>query len=272
MSGMTRSMPSISSSGNMRPASMTTMSSPDSIASMFFPISPTPPSGMTRSGLAKERDLLRRPLRLFGLGLGSGRSREVEGERGEVREERVAKRGLVKRRRRVVDGEDDEPVLKPRLAVDARDGFAREELAHRVPAQRHDDPRAQHLEVSAKPDVAGGDLVRERVAIFGRPVPDDVRDEHLPPVEADPGEELVQELARGADERLALHVLVVPGGLAQEEQAGLAGAVAGDGLAGASVERAGPAGTDLGGDSVQVHRGRIVHRARLWRQGGCSSM
>src|SRR5438445_11017514 len=177
MSGMTRSMPSISSSGNMRPASMTTMSSPDSIASMFFAISPTPPSGMTRSGLAKERDLLRRPLRLFGLGLGSGRSREVEGERGEVREERVAKRGLVERRRRVVDGEDDEPVLQPRLAVDARDGFAWEELAHRVPAQRHDDPRAQHLEVSAKPDVAGGDLVRERVAIFGRPVPDDVRDE-----------------------------------------------------------------------------------------------
>src|SRR3989442_1559361 len=163
MSGMTRSMPSISSSGNMRPASMTTMSSPDSSASMFFPISPTPPSGMTRSGLAKERDLLRRLLHLFGLGLGSGRSREVEGERGEVREERVAKRGLVERRR--------------------------------------------------------------------------------------------------PDEGLPLDVLVVPGGLAEEEQAGLAGAVAGHGLTSASVERAGPARTDLGGDGVQVHRDRIVHRA-----------
>src|SRR2546425_5639777 len=261
MSGMTRSMPSISSSGNMRPASMTTMSSPDSSASMFFPISPTPPSGMTRSGLAKERDLLRRLLHLFGLGLGSGRSREVEGERGEVREERVAKRGLVERRRRVVDGEDDEPVLQPRLAVDARDGFAREELAHRVAAQRDDDLRTQHLEVTPQPDVARHDLLRERVAVLGRPVPDDVRDEHLPAVEADPREELVEELPRRADEGLPLDVLVVPGGLAEEEQAGLAGAVAGHGLTSASVERAGPARTDLGGDGVQVHRDRIVHRA-----------
>src|SRR2546428_6596497 len=145
MSGMTRSMPSISSSGNMRPASMTTMSSPDSIASMFFPISPTPPSGMTRSGLAKERDLLRRPLRLFGLGLGSGRSREVEGERGEVREERVAKRGLVEGRRRAVDGEDDKPALQPWLAVDARDGFARQEPAHPLPGHRHDASPEKHL-------------------------------------------------------------------------------------------------------------------------------
>ena len=50
MSGMTRSMPNISSSGNMRPQSMTTMSSPYSNTYMFLPISPTPPSGMIRSG------------------------------------------------------------------------------------------------------------------------------------------------------------------------------------------------------------------------------
>ncbi len=47
---MTRSMPNISSSGNMRPQSMTTMSSPYSNTYMFLPISPTPPSGMMRSG------------------------------------------------------------------------------------------------------------------------------------------------------------------------------------------------------------------------------
>ena len=50
MSGMTRSMPNISSSGNIRPQSMTTMSSPYSKTYMFLPISPTPPSGMMRSG------------------------------------------------------------------------------------------------------------------------------------------------------------------------------------------------------------------------------
>src|SRR5438128_1409455 len=70
MSGITRSIPSMPSSGNIRPASTTTMSSPTSIASMFLPISPTPPSGITRSDafdLAKERYLLHRLfLRPFG--------------------------------------------------------------------------------------------------------------------------------------------------------------------------------------------------------------
>src|SRR3990172_11547932 len=51
MSGTTRSMPNISSSGNIRPQSMTTMSSPYSKTNMFLPISPTPPSGMIRSGV-----------------------------------------------------------------------------------------------------------------------------------------------------------------------------------------------------------------------------
>ena len=50
MSGMTRSMPNISSSGNISPQSMTTISSPYSNTYMFLPISPTPPSGMIRSG------------------------------------------------------------------------------------------------------------------------------------------------------------------------------------------------------------------------------
>ena len=51
MSGMTRSIPNISSSGNIRPQSITTISSPYSKTYMFLPISPTPPSGMMRSGM-----------------------------------------------------------------------------------------------------------------------------------------------------------------------------------------------------------------------------
>src|SRR5215218_1356967 len=48
MSGITRSIPNISSSGNISPQSMTTMSSPYSNTYMFLPISPTPPRGMIR--------------------------------------------------------------------------------------------------------------------------------------------------------------------------------------------------------------------------------
>src|ERR671937_2464535 len=127
MSGMTRSMPSISSSGNMSPASMMTMSSPHSRASMFLPISPTPPSGMIRRGaLAKERDLLGRPR--LGL-LGHRRGGEEEGEGREIGDEGVAERGLMEGGRGVVDGEDHEPVHGlSRLAVDPRDRLSDEEL------------------------------------------------------------------------------------------------------------------------------------------------
>src|SRR6185503_12342649 len=122
MSGMTRSMPSIPSSGNIRPASTTTMSSPTSIAIMFLPISPTPPSGMIRSDvfdLAKERYLLHRLfLRLF---RGRGR-REEERQRREVRMQRVPQGGLVQRRGWVVHGEDQKTVRGlSRLAMDPRD-------------------------------------------------------------------------------------------------------------------------------------------------------
>src|SRR6185295_7824594 len=155
MSGMTRSMPYIPSSGNMRPASTTTMSSPSSTAIMFLPISPTPPSGMIRSGafdLAKERYLLHRSfLRLF-----CGRSgREEERQRREVGVERLTQSWLVQRRRGVVHGEDQETVGGlAGLAMDARDRLTWEELPHRVAAKGDDDARLQHLEMAEQPHVA----------------------------------------------------------------------------------------------------------------------
>src|SRR5713101_3557203 len=111
MSGITRSMPSISSSGNFRPASTTRMSSPCSMASMFLPISPTPPSGITRSGsfLAKERHLVRGFLLLDLVGT-RRLGREHQRERGEVSLERAPERRLVKRGGRVVHREHDEAV------------------------------------------------------------------------------------------------------------------------------------------------------------------
>ena len=49
MSGMTMSTPRSSCSGNISPASMTMMSSPERRASMFIPNSPNPPSGMAHN-------------------------------------------------------------------------------------------------------------------------------------------------------------------------------------------------------------------------------
>src|SRR5881397_408004 len=117
MSGMTRSMPSISSSGNMSPASTTTMSSPCSIASMFLPISPTPPSGITRRRLvAKERHLIRGLL--FRFLLWDRLGREQKRERREIPGERATQRRLMQRGGGVIDGEDHEAVDLARPAVD----------------------------------------------------------------------------------------------------------------------------------------------------------
>src|SRR5215208_4285680 len=52
MSGRTRSMPTISSSGNIKPQSITTIVSSYSITVMFLPTDPTPPRGITRTFLA----------------------------------------------------------------------------------------------------------------------------------------------------------------------------------------------------------------------------
>src|SRR2546427_10449115 len=133
MSGMTRSMPSIPSSGNMRPASTTTMSSPTSLASMFLPISPTPPSGITRSDvfdLAKERYLLHRLfLRLFR----RRRGREEQRQGSEIGVERIAQSRLMQRRGGVVHGEDEEAVGgRSGLAVDARGRLAGGEPRRRL--------------------------------------------------------------------------------------------------------------------------------------------
>src|SRR6185503_16800399 len=154
MSGMTRSMPSISSSGNMSPASTTMMSSPCSSASMFFPISPTPPSGMTRSASVTEQRrlhgwlLLRRGLRGSGL--------QIERERGHVGDERAAQRGLMERRGGVVHRENGQAASFGRpshFPVNSGNGLIWKELVHRMSAERDDDARLEDLEVSAQPYV-----------------------------------------------------------------------------------------------------------------------
>ena len=152
--------------------------------------------------------------------------------------------------------------------MDARDRFAGEELPHRVPAERDDHPRAQHLEMPAQPDVARGDLLGKRVAVLGRPVSHDVGDEDFSTIEADAGEELVQKLPRRADEWLPLEVFVVARGFAQEEDPRLARAVSRDRLTSAAVQRACGACADLVGDKLEVRVRSVLHRADYAVAGG----
>ena len=91
-------------------------------------------------------------------------------------------------------------------------------------------------------------------------MPDDVGNEDRSPVEADAGEELVQELARGTHKRLSLQVLVVARRLAEKEDSRVGAAVSGDRLPRAPVERARRAGADLVGYEPKVGRG-VVQRA-----------
>src|SRR4029077_14778813 len=113
----------------------------------------------------------------------------------------------------------------------------------------------ERRQMPLEPDVARGHLLGERIAVLGRTVAHDVRDEDLAPIEPDAFEELIEQLPGGADERAALDVLVVSRGLAEEQDPGLRAALTGDRLLRAPVERAGRAGSDLIGQRDQ----RVVH-------------
>src|SRR6266511_482547 len=244
---MTRSIPSISSSGNMSPLSTMRMSSPSSSASMFLPISPTPPSGMTRTGAlaTEERHLVRR---LGWLGRHGGSGREEDRERGEIRDHGRPERWRPERGRGMEHREDADAVDDARLAVDAADRLAGQPLAHGEAAERHDDAGPQGGKLLGRPPVARRDLERQRVAVVRRPVPHDVRDEDLRAVEADDGEELVEEVPGRAHEGAALLVLVEAGRLAEEEDPALGAPLARYGPLRGPPEGAGPALAHLTGD------------------------
>ena len=239
MSGMTRSMPNISSSGNISPQSMTTISSPYSNTYMFLPISPTPPSGMMRSGCRprvrssrvrssvgtwlEEGQLgrgglagTRRGIELAvsgdphsvapvgggrrlgwrsgrrGDGYGSGGCR-VDGTRGSLpltlavsRRRRASSKASGRRRcprssrprcpcpERLPPGGTwrmpahprrrfrDRPGAVPCACADPRAGH---EPGHREPAERHDQRRIQHVQLSVQVRRTCRHLVRLRVAV-----------------------------------------------------------------------------------------------------------
>src|SRR3972149_5698781 len=144
MSGMTRSTPSISSSGNIRPQSTTTMSSPHSMAIIFLPISPRPPRGMTRNvgcGIRLEQTQLLGLGRLWLLGAGPLLPDFLQ----EVREfAHILFYGcpqtiLVQGCRRMVHRKNEHAISFNRAAVDLADALARKPARHGGAAERHDD-------------------------------------------------------------------------------------------------------------------------------------
>src|ERR1700737_4002727 len=222
-SGSTRSTPSISSSGNIRPASMTTMFSSYSSAIMLRPISPKPPRGMARNlgCLAKKDELL---LRLGDRGGDGGGNLapllhpvEVGFDGPEVLLQRAHQETVVEGRSRVVDGDVGHAVLADHFPVEARDRLiSGQQTCQRVPAEHQDDFRLDQPELLLEIRRAGLRLGRLRIPVAGRPALEDVRDEDLAPGETETTKKLVEQLASRADERLALQVLVLAGRLADD--------------------------------------------------------
>src|SRR5581483_12148884 len=94
------------------------------------------------------------------------------------------------------------------LAVDAGDPQrpAGEQLRGEVP-ERRDDLRLDQLDLAEEMRLAGLDLVRLRVAVSGRAAFQNIRDVHVLAAQADPEQELLEQLSGLADERHALLVL-----------------------------------------------------------------
>ena len=126
----------------------------------------------------------------------------------------------------------------PRLAVNAADALAGDELIERVAPQRHDDQGVYGGDLAVEVGIAGADLVGFRVAVVRWATFDDVGDEDLLPAHADGAEQAFEKLTGGANERPALLVFVEAGGFADEQQGAIGVALTGYGVRASLVQRA----------------------------------
>ena len=110
--------------------------------------------------------------------------------------------------------------------------------------------------------LAGLDLVRLRVAVPGRSALEDVGDVDVPARQADALQQAVEELARRADERVALLVLVEARGLADEHEVGIRVADTEDDLRPPLGQPAASAGRGVGGVRLEALRGDSGRRAQ----------
>src|SRR5258708_3245478 len=191
MSGMTRSTPSMSSLGNIRPASTTMMRPSYSSAIMLSPISPRPPRGMTLSRLncarLEEGQLLlwvgfRR--RLCG-GAPCLDHVDVTAHLLEVGLEGVHQEPVVQCRGGVVKGHIGSITPFHQLSVDARYAVGPgQQPLHSVAAQQKDHGRTYELDLAVQVRRAPGHLLGQRGTVARGPTHDDVRDRYLVPVDS----------------------------------------------------------------------------------------
>src|SRR6476659_1928947 len=165
--------------------------------------------------------------------------------------------------------------------VDLRDagGLAREELGGEV-AERADQLGLDQLDLAPEVRLARLDLLRQRVAVPGRTAFQNVAYIDILALQPDPVEELGQQLARGADERDALLVLVKARRLADEHQLSGRRAGAEHDLGAPLGERAlRAAGDDVAiGDQGEAGRVSSSHRTlrssrrRSWAARRCRAL
>ena len=115
----------------------------------------------------------------------------------------------------------DAVIVVPSSAKLGDRGLHAEKGLHRELPQRDDDLGADQLELPEEEGLAARDLVGLRVPVVGRPTLDDVGDVDVLPPDLHPlGDDLGQQLAGPADERLPLQVLVPARRLTDEDETG----------------------------------------------------
>src|SRR5689334_14320779 len=122
-------------------------------------------------------------------------------------------------------------------------------------AERDDHLRRDQLQLANEERLAARDLVRLGIAVLRRPALDDVRDVDVLAPELHPlGDDLREQLAGAADERLALQVLVATGRLADEHEARARVADPEDEVLAVRSELAPPAVADERAQVLERHR------------------
>src|SRR2546426_3314691 len=241
MSGRTRSMPSMSSCGNMSPASTTTTLPSHSSAHMLMPTSPRPPSGRyrRREFFRGPRELTPQALSSWGFSQKSQLFRFLFGRRDRYRGRRWRKqlvekslylvevvleigdqRAVVQRGGRVVQRHVSYVAASDQAAGNAGDGaLAGHQTLERVPAEDAHHLRSEQLQRLLEVRRAGFGFIGHRVAVHRRPALQNVGDVYVGSAQADSGEQRIQQLPRRADERPALTVLVESRRLAHDHHA-----------------------------------------------------
>src|SRR3989442_1802053 len=207
MSGRTRSMPSMSSCGNMSPASTTTTLPSHSSAHMLMPTSPRPPSGRyrRREFFRGPRELTPQALSSWGFSQKSQLFRFLFGRRDRYRGRRRGEqlvevplhlvevvlevrdqRAVVQSGGRVVQRHVSYVAASDQAAVDAGDGaLAGHQTLERVPAYDEHHLRSDQLQLLLEVRRAGFGFIGHLVAVHRRPALQNVCDLYVVAVQAE---------------------------------------------------------------------------------------